>query len=115
MSLYANGTSESETDWEILYPLIDEEGSKGKTGTAIFKLFSPGVEINRDDWMYDFSEANLERKIGYLIKHITVTDQDISYRDYIESNSDSENHSKRGLKKEYEKGKILPAAFRPYC
>ncbi|MBK7894735.1 MAG: hypothetical protein IPJ90_07595 [Anaerolineaceae bacterium] len=38
----------------------------GRGKEAIFQSFSRGVETTRDEWVYDFSENNLE-KAGTLL------------------------------------------------
>lgn len=57
-------------DFETLLPLASKETKAGKTASkerAIFKLFTNAVNTARDDWVYDFEPANLERKLTFLI------------------------------------------------
>lgn len=43
---------------------------------AIFKLFCLGVSTNRDEWLYDFDEANLIEKIVFLIGNFNKMSSD---------------------------------------
>ncbi len=36
---------------------------------AIFQIFSLGVATNRDDWVYDFDNANLSKKVKFFCDH----------------------------------------------
>ena len=60
----------THNDFETLLPLASKETKSAKTAAkerAIFKLFSLGVVTNRDEWVYDESDEDLERKTRYLI------------------------------------------------
>ena len=43
-------------------------GSKGRTETAIFEVYSLGLTTNRDAWCYSASANALERNMGATIK-----------------------------------------------
>lgn len=58
----------ADNDFESLLPLADKNVKLGRAETAVFKYFSLGVVTARDEWVYDFDENNLERKVSYLIK-----------------------------------------------
>jgi predicted helicase len=58
----------AETDWEDLLPLCNKDVKFGnKLEGAIFKLFTLGTVSNRDEWVYDFDNRNLERKIKFFV------------------------------------------------
>jgi predicted helicase len=61
----------ADTDFEDLIPLCSKEVKAVKDSktqqNAIFKLFSLGVVTARDEWVYDFSEQHLIKKIKFLI------------------------------------------------
>jgi predicted helicase len=56
----------ADNDFEKLIPICDKEVKLGNNKEAIFKLFSLGVVTNRDDWLYDFNQENLEQKIKFF-------------------------------------------------
>lgn len=67
---HQNWINLAENQWDDLLPVAskDVKLSKGKIDEkAIFKLFSLGVVTNRDDWVYDQTEENLEQKMEFLI------------------------------------------------
>jgi predicted helicase len=62
----------SENNWEALVPIADKKAKAAKSAgqeQAIFRLFSFGLVTNRDEWMFDRSEENLELKVSYLLKN----------------------------------------------
>ncbi|MEI7796458.1 MAG: type ISP restriction/modification enzyme, partial [Methylococcaceae bacterium] len=61
-----NWINQTDNDFESLMPVCDKQVKLGKSQNAIFKLFSNGVATNRDDWVYDFSEDNLEKKMRFF-------------------------------------------------
>lgn len=67
-----NWLDQTENDFEDLLPLADRGTKRAKNGSveaSVFKLFTLGVSTNRDDWVYDFDEENLRKKIKFLISH----------------------------------------------
>jgi predicted helicase len=58
----------ADTDFETLIPLADKNVKLGKREEGVYKLFSLGVATNRDEWAYDFGEANLESRMKYFTK-----------------------------------------------
>ena len=66
----ANWVNLTNNDFETLLPLASKETKAAKTPgkeKAIFKLFSLGVVTNRDEWVYDENDDDLERKTRHLI------------------------------------------------
>ena len=66
----ANWVNLTNNDFETLLPLASKETKAARTAAkerAIFKLFSLGVVTNRDEWVYDENDEDLERKTHYLI------------------------------------------------
>ena len=47
----------------------ETKSKRGRDAQAIFKSFSLGVGTNRDQWVYDFSAANLALKVERCIKN----------------------------------------------
>jgi predicted helicase len=62
----------ADTDFKTLLPLANKQTKLAKTKAqenAVFKLFSNGVVTARDEWVYDFSEKDLEKKVKFLIDY----------------------------------------------
>ncbi len=53
----------TDNDFEELLQIA----SKHKNHHTVFKLFSAGVKSNRDEWVFDFSKENLEKKAIFFI------------------------------------------------
>ncbi len=69
-----NWLNQSQNDFSTLIPIVSKDTKTSKRAyeeKAIFKLFSLGVVTNRDEWVYDFSEQVVARKIHYLIDRYT--------------------------------------------
>ena len=49
---------------------VGEIGSAGVR--AIFKTYSPGVQTNRDSWMYDFGRSRVENKARRMIETYNI-------------------------------------------
>ena len=58
-------------EFEAFLPLglRETKSRRGADVPAIFERFSLGVATNRDQWVYDFSEANLALKVERCIKN----------------------------------------------
>ncbi len=64
----------SDNDWDELLPLALKETKHSKRGSdeqAVFKNYSLGIATNRDEWVYDWNEENLIKKIKYFCKVYT--------------------------------------------
>ncbi|EJF06148.1 putative helicase [Thiovulum sp. ES] len=61
-----NWLNQTDNDWDDLIALGTKETKLGKGEDAIFQTFSSGIMSGRDDWVYDFSEKNLQNKIEFF-------------------------------------------------
>jgi predicted helicase len=60
----SNWITTTKNDFDKLFPLVKEDDIK----QSIFRFYSLGVSTNRDEWVYDFSVANLKDKVEYFIR-----------------------------------------------
>ncbi|MBI3189772.1 MAG: N-6 DNA methylase, partial [Ignavibacteriales bacterium] len=118
----------TENNWDDLIPVATKEGKaeKGiKEPKTIFKNFSLGVATNRDEWVYDESPENLEKKIKYFFgifenekNRWAQSDKKKAINDFVDRSikwtSELESHLKRGTKLEFNKNKITSAMYRPF-
>ena len=118
----------TENNWDDLIPVATKEGKaeKGiKEPKTIFKNFSLGVATNRDEWVYDESPENLEKKIKYFFglfenekNRWAQSDKKKAINDFVDRSikwtSELEAHLKRGTKLEFNKNKITSAMYRPF-
>lgn len=87
----ANGNwlNVSQSNFDEFLPIATKQTKSIKISgqeRAIFKLFSMGVVTNRDDWVYGWTNGEVERKVRNLIK---------VYSDELES---PEPHLKKDIK-----------------
>ena len=61
-----------ENNFEELLPLGNKQtkfSKKESERNAIFKLYTLGTVSNRDEWVYDYSKEELNKKVKYFIKN----------------------------------------------
>lgn len=66
----ANWVNLTNNDFETLLPLASKETKAAKSNRdvkAIFRKFSLGVVTARDEWVYGFDAAHVEKKVRFLI------------------------------------------------
>lgn len=110
-------------DRYLEYQPIGDKKTKGKESTpAIFRVFSNGLQTNRDAWCYNFSADEVENNMRRMISN---------YNEEVEKghNSKSANMDDgyvswtRKLKRELDTGKyhsfyperVILGAYRPFC
>ena len=54
-------------DWSAFLPVADKAVKAGQSEQTIFRLFASSIKTNRDDWVYDFDQKQLKRKVQYFI------------------------------------------------
>jgi predicted helicase len=62
-----NWINQTDNDFQSLMPLCSKDVKLGRSKEAIFELYSNGVNTARDEWVYDFSKENLEKKIRFFL------------------------------------------------
>ena len=70
-----------ENDWEKLLPMFSKLGKND----AIFKLNSNGISTNRDEWVYDFDQSSLIKKMKVF--HDEYNDAVTSWMKYKTDNN----------------------------
>lgn len=111
-----NWINQTENDFDELIPLIDKEVKAGKSQQAIFQLFSRGIATQRDEWVYDFSQENLEAKILYFIDIYQKTVLNNSFEDKFKIKWDREldRHKERCIVKSFDKHQVVISSYRPF-
>ena len=64
-----NWLNQPDSDFDTLIPAADKQTKFAKTSDverAMFKLYSNAVITHRDEWVFDFNERHLEKKIKYF-------------------------------------------------
>lgn len=111
-----NWINQTDNDFEDLIPLIDKDVKAGKTENAIFRLFTSGLKSQRDEWVYDFNNSHLEKKIKYFISvyNKTLKDPENTEKFTIKWDDDLSTYNKRGIKKKYSEDQIVSSIYRPF-
>jgi predicted helicase len=107
-----------ENDFETLIP-VATKGTKAATKAvqerAIFKLYSLGISTNRDEWLYDFSESVLGRKVRALIDiysaHKPGSEE---FGDEIKWSETLKRRAQASSREPFDRVRIKRAAYRPF-
>ncbi len=112
----ANWINQVNNNFEELLPLIDKNVKSGKSDQAIFKLFTNGLKTQRDEWVYDFSEENLTKKVQFLINiyQQTLEDEQFKEKNNIKWDRELSNYLKRKINKEFDQEQIISSLYRPF-
>ncbi|WP_419547350.1 type ISP restriction/modification enzyme [Microcystis sp.] len=121
-----NWIEQSDNDFDCLIPLVNKNTKLAKSGAeemAVFKLFSLGVVTNRDEWVYDYSDKNLSRKMSYFLEIYNRQLGKISKTsNVLEEKLSTEIKWTRDLKKQltnnskisFDENCILPSLYRSF-
>lgn len=106
----------ADTDFETLLPVIDKDVKAGKSEKAIFKLFSSGLKTQRDEWVYDFSAKELEKKVKYMVDIYTQTLTNPKFKDkhLVKWDRELDKYLVRKINKTFIKKQIVNATYRPF-
>ncbi len=121
-----NWIAAADNDFHELLPLV----SDSNPSQAIFAFYSIGVSTNRDEWVFDFSESNLSKKMKFFVetydkeverirkiqrsRRVKLTDVgDILHYD-IKWSSALKDKLLRHLHVKFDKSWIIELNYRPY-
>ncbi|WP_326876382.1 type ISP restriction/modification enzyme [Bosea sp. (in: a-proteobacteria)] len=114
----SNWLNLTDNDWDSLVPLCskEEKAKRRSRSRAIFQLFSRGVATQRDEWIYDFNKANLDRKAAFLVASYEHTRNDPSNpdRDAIKWDRELEKYLISNVAKTFNRQNLRRAAYRPF-
>lgn len=85
-----------QENWTHLLPIASKKVKAGRDDKAIFKLFSLGVVTARDEWVYDHSKFQVEKKTQALIRHYQT--EQARWGEIIETPADIEKFVNRDIK-----------------
>ena len=92
--------NQSEVDWDALLPVASKASKFSHNPDeerAIFKLYSPGVSTNRDEWIVGISANDVQQKMNFFVDFFNIYRREIEFDTIIKWS--------RNLKQRYEKGK----------
>ncbi|WP_082555085.1 type ISP restriction/modification enzyme [Devosia sp. Root635] len=114
----ANWSDVPDGDWEQFLPVANQETKAATWASrerAIFKSYSLGVSTNRDEWLYDFDRATLNRKVSLLAeRYDKVSPNAAEYPSDIKWSESLKRRKAAGQKELYEAGRLRLASYRPF-
>lgn len=109
-----NWINQSETDFEQLIPLISKDVKASRGNESLFKLFTNGIQTNRDEWVYDLNEKSLCNKMNFFceryIESVEKSKMDMS----IKWSSSLEAYFISKIKTAFNKDLIIRTIYRPF-
>ncbi|MFH7028743.1 MAG: type ISP restriction/modification enzyme [Heteroscytonema crispum UTEX LB 1556] len=111
----SNWINLSDNDFDSLIPVIGKDVKAGKAEQAIFKLFSRGISTQRDEWVYDFSKAELENRMKFFVdayERKRRTSEELGFD--IKWDRELNKYLERGISKKFDKDSIVPSIYRPF-
>lgn len=115
-----------DNDWDKLLAVADKSVKQGKSVKALFELYTLGVVTNRDEWVYDYDDKNLESKVNFLIdiynqevakNHLNSSENKIANAiDYsIKWTRAVKNDLIKGKVYNFDSKKIIHSIYRPFA
>lgn len=104
-----NWVSLSDNDFDELLPIADK-----KNKNVLFAVHSNGVSTNRDEWVFDFDNKNLENKAKFLSDTFNKSVKENKIYEEIKWSRDLNNKFSRKLKSKFDKKQIVKFNYRPY-
>ena len=102
-----------------LMPVADRQTKFAKSADeerAVFRLFTPAVKSNRDDWVYDFDVPNLRAKALFFADayNDALNINDESFDPVIKWSRDLRNEFHRGRRIVYNEANRIQSLYRPF-
>lgn len=97
----------ANNDFETLLPLIKESGK------SIFLMSSNAVVTNRDEWVYDFNEKNLEKKVVFFANVFNQENPE-QFDETIKWSETLKRRKLGGKRLFFDKKLIVKMQFRPF-
>ena len=117
--------NQSNSDFERLLPIINRQSRNAKSvgdETAMFKLYSVGLESKRDEWVFDFDERALALKVRFVTntyesqrRHLTGSEfNDSELGTEIKWDRELRNYLRRNIPVRYSQEHIVESLYRPF-
>lgn len=119
-SARGNWINLASTDFESLIPVASRAAKASRSDAraeAIFRVFASGIKTNRDDWVYDFSEETLARKVEYLGRKFLERQgkgAEAEFEPTIKWSQDLKLKLARGVTEAEMEGRTVASLWRPY-
>lgn len=118
----------SDTNFDDLIPIANKQtkfAQKLSDENAIFKNYSLGIATNRDEWVYGFSQEEINNKIKFFfniyqreLKRYEKEGRPNKVNDFVDRSikwtSELEDHLLKGTKLLFVEERIRKSAYRPF-
>ena len=113
------GQSIRHYEFQRLMPLANRETKFAKAADeerAVFRLFTNAVKSNRDDWVYDFTVANLRNKALFFADtyNHALENRDETFNPVIKWSSTLRDRFQRSERIVYNDANRVQALYRPF-
>ncbi|MBN3927616.1 type ISP restriction/modification enzyme, partial [Nostoc sp. NMS4] len=111
----SNWINLSDNDFDCLIPIISKDVKAAQGEQAIFKLFSSGIKTQRDEWVYDFSKAELENRMKFFVdvyERKRRTSEELGFD--IKWDAELSRYLERGISKNFDELSIITSTYRPF-
>ena len=98
-----------KTDWPSLVPLLPENTAK-----SIFSKHLLGIQSNKDQWVYNIDDLNLEKRIKYYINKYNACLLTNTFDNKIKWTREIKRHFKKKTRMAYFKSNIALCMYRPF-
>ena len=114
-----NWLNQSNPRFAKLMPLADKRTKFAKSNAgeqAVFRMFTPAIKSNRDDWVYDFDIPNLRNKALFFsdVYNELIDKEDETYPSTIKWSRDLRNEFLRGRRIVYNDANRIETLYRPF-
>ncbi|MEJ7575885.1 MAG: type ISP restriction/modification enzyme [Pyrinomonadaceae bacterium] len=105
----------ADNDWDELLPLVDKKVKTGKLkDSTIFESFSTGYLTGRDEWVVDFDEEELLKKIDFYLKTYNKQNLDDELSSIIKWSRNLKRRKSSFAKISKDKSLVRHSLYRPY-
>jgi predicted helicase len=107
-----------DNDFEGLIPVANKEtkfAKSKKAENAIFGLYSTGISTNRDEWIIDHDQDNLNIKMDYFSNKYNELNKNYQkFEPFIKWSRNLKQRLARNLKEPFDNKRIIEFYYRPY-
>lgn len=105
-------------DFDSFIPLATKESKKSAAPMrqkVIFPFFASGIKTNRDEWVYDLLDTNLNAKVDFFHERLMeFASGDVKANNSIKWSRDLKIKLSRGVSGISDEGKRVDTLFRPF-
>ena len=106
-------------DFDQLIPIATKKTKSAKNKSqehAIFKLFTLGISTNRDEWVVDRSQKNLNDKMRFFCQFYNKANhKELQFDPHIKWSRNLKRRYQQGLQESFSEQRVRKVLYRPFC